>query len=105
AFLFHTRLQFADWYYDGRIPIDWVGKTVLNPNQLGKYLSSAYKIWAAWPPEEQKRFTNILYMFSRRFAYEWEWEEFMIQYIIMDACWNISDKLFGIKATRYSNPV
>ena len=105
AYLFHTRLQFADWYYDGRIPIDWVGHDALDPDHVGKYLSAAYKIWSAWPPEDRKRFTNILYMFSRRFVYEWEWEEFIIQYMILDACWKMAEKLFGLKASSHANRI
>jgi hypothetical protein len=105
AFLFHTRLQFADWYYDGRIPIDWLGKEVHNPYQAGKYLSLVYKIWLGWQQEEQKRFTNILYMYSRRFVYEWEWEEFIIQYMVLDACWKMAENLFGLKARNHADRI
>ena len=98
SFLFHTRLQFADWFYDGRIPIEWVGKEIHHPSQAGSYLSLAYKVWSVWPIEEQKRFTNILYMHSRRFVYEWEWEEFINQYLVLDACWKMAEMLFGLNA-------
>lgn len=105
AFLFNTRLQFADWFYDGRIPIDWVGTEVHSPNQVGKYISLAYKVWSGWPAEERKRFTNILYMQSRRFVYEWEWEEFINQYMVLDACWKMAEQLFNLSVANVDKSV
>lgn len=104
AFLFRTRLQFADWWFDGRIPIRHkrgVGVIILNRVQLGNYLSHAYRVWSNWSDPEQRRFTNILYMFSRTQTYEWDWEEFVIEYMVLDACWRMGKDLFKFKAKRH----
>jgi hypothetical protein len=105
AFLFHTRLQFADWFYDGRIPIDLGSREIHHPSQAGRYLSLAYRVWSGWPPEEQKRFTNILYMHSRRFVYEWEWEKFINQYLVLDACWKMAEMLFGLTLSNVDKSI
>lgn len=97
AFLFRTRLQFANWFYDGRIPVDFNGTFVLvrNPLQVGDYLSKAYETWFNWPELERTRFTNILYMYSRVSAYEWDWEQFTLEYMILDACWKMGRNCLG----------
>lgn len=98
AFLFQTRLQFADWYIDGRIPIRkhrGISEIVANSSQAGNHLSNAYGIWSAWRESERRRFLNILYMFSRTPAYEWDWEEFLFEYMVLDACWKMGKELFG----------
>ena len=107
AFLFKTRLQFADWFFDGRIPMDITGTFALvhDPLQAGNYLSNAYKAWSDWPELERTRFTNILYMHSRVSAYEWDWEQFTLEYMILDACWKMGQKLFGLKANTYTDRI
>ena len=100
GFLFRTRLQFADWFYDGRIPVDFTGTFALarDPIQAGNYISNAYETWSNWPEVERTRFTNILYMHSRVSAYEWDWEQFTLEYMILDACWKMGQKLFKLHA-------
>jgi hypothetical protein len=107
AFLFRTRLQFADWFSDGRIPIDFNGTFALvrNPIQAGTCLSGAYKVWLKWSELQQRRFTNILYMRSRVSAYEWDWEQFILEYMILDACWKMGAELFGLKARDHADRV
>lgn len=105
AFVCRTRLQFAEWYFDGRIPIErqrGIGEIVSNRYQAGRYLSVAYKIWSGWPEPEQRRFTNILYMFSRAPAYQWDWEEFVIEYMVLDACWKMGKELFGFPSVSHA---
>jgi hypothetical protein len=101
GFLFATRLQFADWFFDGRVPLlrrhrFWLRMT--HPRQTESYLAHSFKIWSAWPEPERKRFTNILYMFSRACVYEWDWEEFIIQYVVFDGLWKMGEQLHGLPA-------
>ena len=97
SLLFQTRLQFADWSIDGRIPIGsdrGISPIIYDPGIIGDRLSLGYEVWSGWPEPEQKRFVNILYMFSRSCIYEWDWEEFFIQYMVFDACWKMGEALF-----------
>jgi len=64
--------------------------------KVADFLSHAYRVWNMWPQDEQKRFTNILYMRSRVPSYEWDWERFMIEYTVLDGCWKMAEKLFGL---------
>jgi hypothetical protein len=101
AFLFGTRLQFADWFFDGRVPLQrqhrfWF--RMMDSQQAERYLDHSLKIWSGWPEPEKKRFTNILYMFSRGSVYEWDWEEFIIHYIVLDALWKMGEQLLGLPA-------
>ena len=106
AFLFATRLQFADWYFDGRVPLGSrhrFGLSIGHRGQAERYLDHCFKIWSAWPEPEKKRFTNILYMFSRVCAYEWDWEEFIIQYLVFDALWKMGEQLFQLSARTHKD--
>ncbi len=101
TFLFGTRLQFADWYFDGRVPLGRRGRfaiSVTHREQAERYLDHCFKTWSVWPESEKKRFTNILYMFSRACVYEWDWEEFIIQYIVLDALWKMGEELLQLPA-------
>jgi len=106
AFLFGTRLQFDKWYFDGRVPVrarHGMVVTVTNRYKAERCLDQAFKTWAAWPELEQRRFTNILYMFSRTSVYQWDWEEFIIQYMVLDALWKMGEQLFGLRANGHGD--
>jgi len=108
AFLFATRLQFSDWYFDGRVPVAARHRTVLTVttgHHAEQYLDRAFKTWAAWPEPEQRRFTSILYVFSRTCAYQWDWEEFIIQYMVLDALWKMGQQLFSLRAKNHEDRV
>jgi hypothetical protein len=99
AFLFATRLQFADWFSDGRVPLGrrhrfWF--QIMNSQQAERCLDHSFKIWSPWSKLDRKRFTNILYMFSRGCVYEWDWEEFIIQYMVFDGLWKMGEQLHGL---------
>ena len=108
AFIFRTRLQFADWWLDGRISVKGYGQRMNgvlaeDATWIGSYISQACSVWRTWPQAEQTRFTSILYMFSRAASYEWDWEEFMIQYTVLDACWKMSETLFGLRSKGHGD--
>jgi hypothetical protein len=108
AFFFRTRLQFADWFYDGRIPVQkqrGIGVIITNRFQAGRYLGHAYDVWSGWSENERRRFVNILYMFSRTQSYEWNWEEFIIEYMVLDACWKMAEGLLGLRCKTHKDRV
>ena len=63
----------------------------VNKAVAGDFLSNCYQIWRKWPERKQKLISNLLFMHSRAPSYEWDWERFMIEYMVFDGCW----KLFG----------
>lgn len=93
AYLFGTRLQFYDWLFDGRIPIT-VGHNhniVFTEETAQDFLSQSYKTYQGWPSKERHLVTNLLYMHSRAPSYEWDWERFVIVYMVLDACLSVAE--------------
>jgi hypothetical protein len=108
AFIFGTRLQFSDWFVDGRIPVRdnaAASRVVIDPSDSGRLLDMAYRVWSRWPKPERTRFTNILYMYSRTSAYEWDWERFTIQYMILDACWKMAEHLWKLTSVPHEERI
>ena len=44
-------------------------------------------------------------MFSRTHTYQWEWEEFIIEYMVLDACWAMAEQLFGLRSKAHKDRV
>lgn len=45
--------------------------------------------------------SNLLFMHSRAPSYEWDWERFMIEYMVFDGCWNLS----GLVAKKHRDRI
>jgi hypothetical protein len=88
AYLFGTRLQFHDLWFDSRIPIRMGQTHNIHPNEatVEDFLSHCYRVWQGWPANERKLITNVLFMHSRAPSYEWDWEQFTIEYMVFDGC-------------------
>jgi hypothetical protein len=105
AYLFQTRLQFYDWWFTGKIPIhedSHGGIGTLDKIVVQDFLSASYKKWNEFSKDDKKRFTNVLYMHARAFSYEWDWEEFMIEYMVFDGLWKIAQNKYKIKDEGHS---
>jgi len=93
AYILGTRLQFYDWWFDGRIPIESTHNIYISKQTLEDFLSHSYNIWRSWDHNFKNIFINILYMHSRSPSYEWDWERFTIEYMVFDCCYNLSKEL------------
>jgi len=96
AYLFGIRLQFYDWWIDGRVPILEKAKShniAFDQNTVEDFLSHCYKMWKGWREKEQKLITNVLFMHSRVPSYEWDWERFTIEYMVLDGCYRLAKSL------------
>lgn len=90
GYIFGVRLQFHDWYFDGRIPFDSQHNISITKGKLEKFLVHAINKFTNWEKDKQISFVNILYMHNRVPSYEWDWEKFIIEYMVFDACWKFS---------------
>lgn len=97
AYLFGIRLQFHDWWFDSRIPIKSTHNVYLTEAVVNDFISHCYRAWQGWPRQEQMLITNILYMHSRAPLYEWDWERFAMEYMVLDGCWRLAELPHGIK--------
>jgi hypothetical protein len=100
AYLYGYRLQFDEWWFDGRIPMKRSTHHVLPVRDAeSRFLSAAYRTWFQWQAAEQRRFTNLLYMHSRAPSYEWDWEQFLSEYMVTDALFRQNDNLQRLKGS------
>lgn len=99
GYLFGTRLQFWDWWFDGRVPTRlWETHNItFSEATVQDFLSHSYKIWRAWNEKERRLLTNALYMHCRAPMYEWDWERFTIEYMVLDACLKLANLSRGVK--------
>lgn len=90
AYLFGVRLQFDGRWFDGRVPIRPTHNIHVTKAVVEDFLSRCYQTWNKWDERKQRLITNVLYMHSRAPAYEWDWERFLIEYMVFDGCWKLS---------------
>lgn len=94
GYLYGVRLQFHDWFVDGRVPIKLQHNISVNDKCAKDFLFTSYRTWNEWSNKNKKLMTNILYMHCRAISYEWDWERFAIEYMVFDGCCNLAKNLF-----------
>jgi len=71
AYMFGTRLQFYDWWFDSRIPVKVTTHNInFDKNDLEHFLDHTLNKWKSWDSKNQKLFITILYMLSKSACYE-----------------------------------
>ena len=101
GYLFGYRLQFYDWWFDGRINMKSSHNVAIGDETASDFFSKSYLAWKMWRSEARKSFTNILYMNSRSEMYEWDWERFMINYMIFDACYGHAKEIGEVTSSSH----
>ncbi len=91
GYLYGCRLQFHDWWFDSGLPMYSQHNVSLRKNDAEDFLGSSFEQWKRFSPEKQKALTNLLYMHVRNSSYFWDWERFMMEYIVFDGIWKIFD--------------
>ncbi|MHB9003910.1 MAG: hypothetical protein ACYC6C_07575 [Coriobacteriia bacterium] len=105
-YLFGRRLQFHDWRFDGRVPFTRSTHHVHVPVQTAEsFLATAYLTWSEAPTDSRKALTNVLYMSSRAPAYEWDWESYMVEYMVLDAIYANARSTHGLHANRHGDRI
>lgn len=98
GFLLGYRLQFHNWWVDGRIPIDRTNDLSISHAVVEDFLSHCFTRWKKWDKAKQQLVTNILFMSARAVHYEWDWERFAIEYMVIDGLWKLSCDLREVKS-------
>lgn len=88
AFLYGTRLLSANLRFDSRIPYKSTHNIALYPEIALDFVKHAYGWWRSLTAELRTRFVNILFVYNRARAFEWEWDEFSHQYMVFDAIYH-----------------
>ena len=97
GFLLGYRLQFQDWWIDGRVPIKINSGMGIRKDTVEDFLSHCFCVWNNWGVENKQLITNLLYMFSRSPHYEWDWERFAIDYMVFDGLWKLHCNTRNVK--------
>lgn len=87
GFIYGCRAMFHDWKFDTRLPMKQDGIAIFNYNELEMVVNNVYSEFLTWGHEAQDLFMSILYINSRNPAYEWDWEQFIMEYAVTDAIW------------------
>lgn len=85
GFIFGTRLQFSDWRFDGKVPTKYKNYLFYPQDAQNHFISHVYQQWKTLNSEQRKYYINILYMHGKAKSCEWEWDEFLYQYMVFDA--------------------
>lgn len=101
SYVFGTRLQFKDWWFDGRIPIKPTLNIHIIHSTIEDFVSNSYQTWKKWTDKQRKWFVNILIMYSRAPSYEWDWEHFIIEYMVFDGLFKLAERLYGCHAQTH----
>lgn len=91
GYLFETRVEFHDWWFDGRVPIDRPRKIDPTEAVCGHFVSHCFRTWQGWSRQEKRLITNVLYMHCRAPSYEWPWERFAFEYMVNDGCYRLAE--------------
>jgi len=103
AFLFGTRLQFHDWWLDGRIPMQSTVNISPTKAQAENFVSKAIHTWNERLDDQSRRLaSNILFMFSRAASPEWDWEHFLFEYIVFDASYKLAELVGDCHANSHA---
>jgi hypothetical protein len=99
GYLHGTCVQFEDWWFDARVPLGEKHNIHFVRKTAEHFLSHAYTTWRQWPQPVRRRFTNILFMLNRAPSYESDWEHFLSEYMVLDACHRTAEDL-GVAPKR-----
>jgi hypothetical protein len=99
AFLYGTKLQFWDWFIEGRVPTKTQTINVaLAPSDVHTFFQRAVPRWLGFDDTNKKRMINLLFVHSTAGAVEWDWQRFQLEYMVTDACYAIANQLFKCRA-------
>lgn len=102
GFVYGIRLQFSDWWFDGRVSLKPMSDFCVTATKAEEFISAAWNQWRLWLPKDRKRFTNILYLQNRTSLYRWDWERFLMNYVIFDSLYATAHSAAGVTANRHA---
>jgi hypothetical protein len=105
AFHFGIRLQFHDWWFDMRVPVKIDRDFYADHSQTEVFINNAYENWCSATEDGRTRLTNLLFMQSRAKSYEWDWERFLIYYMVLDGCYNYLNTYFGVVSRTHAGRI
>lgn len=87
AYLFGIRLQFHDWWFDMRVPLKNQNYSYVTKAGAEAFLNCAVSKWKRLSSSQRHLLNNLFYMHARNPSYQWDWERFMMEYLVFDGCY------------------
>jgi hypothetical protein len=99
GYLYDTRQQFHDWWFDTSVPI---AEESLDPDEqvASDFVTGSYDRVRSWPEERQLFTTNILFMHCRASSHRWHWERLSAEYMVTDALYKLALQLGGVAPVK-----
>lgn len=91
AFLYGFRAQFHDWWIDSRVK----AKSDTDYHQpraecVARCIDAAFRRFQIWPSRQQTVAINCLFLHSRIWGHEMEWERFQAAYQVVDGVYALA---------------
>lgn len=103
GYIYGTRVQFSDWWHDGRISIKSTHNIYIKHSTAEDYLAKSYEKYKTLKEEYKTWFVNVLIMHSRASSYEWDWESFTIEYMVFDGLYRLFSEIFNKRAKGHKD--
>jgi hypothetical protein len=106
GYIYGLRLQFCSWKFDGRVAYEPFKHHNIAPPKVSMaedFLNHALNKYKSWDDKSKLLFTNLLFMHNRAPSYEWDWERFTIEYMVLDALWKLIEKHNPADVQSYKN--
>jgi len=104
AFLYGTKLQFWDWFIEGRVPVKTQTINIaLTASDVEMFFGRAVPTWKDYSHINKKRMVNLLFVHSVAGAVEWDWQRFQLEYMVTDACYRIALDVKKCSAPRHED--
>lgn len=105
AFIFGIRMQFHDWFFDGRVPVTRHQDFIFIHDATERFIDKAYDTWLTCTKENQLLLTNLLYMQTKVKSYEWHWERFLISYMVIDGCYKYLKETQSVTSEKHKDRI
>ena len=87
--LYQSRCQFWNWWAEGRLKVgdSKIAWFTDEDTSVSTILVTALKSWNSWPAEARRMYVNSLWHHSRIASYHWDWERFLMAFVVTDSLW------------------
>jgi hypothetical protein len=105
GYLYGTRLQFWDWWHENRVPIKSTINVHISAPAAEQFLSNAIATWKRLDSHRRLIASNMLFLHCRAGSAQWDWDKFLLEYIVNDACFEIAHKKDRCNAKRHKDQI
>jgi len=103
GFFFGVRLQLSELRFDGKVPVKPMNNFSYQADVPADFISHVYREWKTWDKDLRTRFINILYMHGKAKSCEFDWDQFIYEYMVFDTIYKFHASRGGAKAACHKD--